>query len=263
MSRFSNDFRDQIANRVCRHFDKYCEFTNPLTFDAIEDVYRQAFEPRKWNAMNELLDCKFGRKCLNRSGSFELYTGDDKQKQKYSRTHITFGFPDGKTRPNLDIEFQQLHADVQDKILHWIQKAVALRELRQKLYWRINNLFDCEWEKNRSYGANGWFGGPEPGVGCNTPGQVHRIWPELLAFMPVEMRDTVRNASTKSRLPDRIHNWGSVEQFLCLEARHDGQDEKELAFERRVFDALTHILVQMSMMVEVRHVEGYPTVSLA
>lgn len=261
MSRFNRDFRGSIASKVCRHFDKYCEFINPVEFDVMQDVYRPAFKKKQWNALDVLMDSKHGRKCLSRSSSFELFTDDRKGKGSWERDHITFGFPDGKNRPDVEIEFQQLHVDVQDNIKGWTDKAMRLKKLRKKLHSRVHDLFDWEWDDYAGYSSTGGRrGGPTPGVGCNTPGQLMRIWPELMAFLPVEYRDVARQANMKSRMPPRIHDWGTVDQFLSLELRHEDQDPKEMAFDRRVFDALTHILVQMSLMIEVRHVEGYPSV---
>ena len=264
MSRFNRDFRNGIGSRVCRHFDKYCEITNPVPFDVLQDVYRPAFKKKQWNALEQLLSTKLGRKCLSRSSTFELFTDDRKGQGSWNRDHITFGFPDGTNRPDVEIECQQLHVDVQDKIKVWSDKAIALKNLRKKLHRRVTDLFDWEWDDYAGYSSTGGRrGGPTPGVGCNTPGQLIRIWPELVAFLPVEHRDVVRNAHVKSRMPPRIHNWGTIDQFLCLEPKHDEQDPKELAFERRVFEAMTHILVQMSLMTEVRHVDGYPVVQVA
>lgn len=256
MIRFNRDFRGSIANRVCRHFDKYCEITNPVQFDVLQDVYRPAFNKKQWSALVELLSSGLGKECLSRSNSFELLIDDRKGVGLYRRNHITFGFPDGMNRPNIEIEFSQLHVDAQDNIKVWTTKAIALKRLRNKLYGRIDNLFNWEWDNY----IGGRRGGPTPGVACNTPGQLMRIWPELMAFLPVQYRDVVRNANKQSRMPSHIHNWGTIDQFLCLEPANDEQDPKELAFERRVFEALTHILVQMSLMIEVRHIEGYPSV---
>lgn len=261
MSRFSRDFRDNIANRICRHYDKYCEITNPVPFNVLLDVYKPAFKKKQWNALEVLMDSKHGRKCLSRSNTFELMMDDRKGKGSWERDHITFGFPDNKNRPDIEIEFSQLHVDVQDNIKVWGAKALQLKNLRKKLYCRIDSLFDWEWDDYAGYSSTGGRrGGPTPGVACNTPGQLMRIWPELMAFMPVEHRDVVRNANMKSRMPGRIHGYGTIDQFLCIEAWSDEQDPKELAFELRVFEALTHILVQMSLMIEVNHVDGYPSV---
>jgi hypothetical protein len=265
MTRFNRDFRGQIANKVCRHYDKYCEIVNPVTFNVMQDVYRPAFKKKQWNALEELLDSKLGRKCLVRSATFELFTDDRKGRGSWERNHITFGFPDSKYRPDVEIEFQQLHVDAQEKINAWITKAIQLKTLRGKLFRRVSDLFNWEWDNYAGYNSQtgGRRGGPTPGVGCNTPGQLIRIWPELMAFMPVEHRDVVRQANMKSRLPSRIHDWGTIDQFLCLEPLHANQDPKELAFERRTFDALTHILVQMSLMIDVRHDDTYPVVHVA
>lgn len=262
MSRFSNDFRGGFANRVCRHFDKYCEITNPVEFHVVDDVYQKAFKKKAWNAMNLLLESKFGRKCLQRGNTFDLYLPGKAGARKHERTHITFGFPDKKRRPDMEIEFYDLHPDVQEHLNAWVKKAVGLRELRKRLYRRVDDLVDCEWDDWAGTDSRGnRRGGPTPGVGCNTPGQMYRIWPELLPFLSADLRGTVRNASVKSRLPGRISNWGTVDQFLALEEQEE-QTVEELAYDRRIFDALTHILVQMSLMMDVPHDDAYPDIHI-
>jgi len=265
MSRFSNDFRDSFGNKIARHFDKYSEITNPLTFCPLEDVYKQAFSTKEWDALSLLMERKIGRQTLNRSSSFDLYLPETyKGQQKHQRDHVTFGFPDGKNRPNIDVEYYKLHPDVQAKLDSWLKKAVSLKRLRHEIWHRCDRLLDWGWDKHRNYGSNGWYGGPEPGQACNTPGQVYRVWPELLPFLPAEDRHKVMNASVKSPLPKTILNYGTVDQFLCKErwthANGDLYSDEEMEFEKRKFDALSHILVQMSLMIDVPHVKGYPTV---
>ena len=267
MSRFKKALRDSFGNRVAKHFDKYCEITNPVKFDALHDIYKEAFTRKEWNALEVLLGTNLGKECLSLSSSFELYlpATDPKRTQQHQRRHITFGFPDNVLRPGLDLEYMELNPDAQARLDMWIKKTMNLKTLRQELWHRCDRLLDWGWESNKSYSpGNGWRGGPEPGQGCNTPGQVYRIWPELLPFLPVEGRDMVRNASVKSRLPDTIMDYGTVEQFLCIEPRtnNDGdeQSKEELAFERRKFEALSHILTQMSLMMDVPHVRGYPSI---
>jgi len=263
MSRFKKEFRDCFANRVTKHFDKYCEITNPVKFDALHDIYKEAFTSREWSAMDILLGTSLGQECLEASDSFILNlpsaSGDI-----HGQRRVTFGFSDGIKRPCLNLEYSELNADTQAKLDMWVKKTLNLKILRQELWHRCDRLLDWGWERNRSYGANGWYGGPEPGQGCNTPGQVYRIWPELLPFLPVDDRGNVRNASVKSRLPDVIIGYGTVEQFLCKQHSYNDegeeQSDEELAFARRKFDALTHILVQMSLVIDVPRVRGYPSI---
>lgn len=263
MSRFNREFRDSFANRIAKHYDKFCEITNPVKFDALHDVYREAFTSREWIALETLLDTKLGRDCLCESDSFHLFLPQSKEDIRGQR-RVTFGFADGVSRPGLSLQYAELNSDTQELLNMWVKKAINLKILRQELWKRCDRLLDWGWDKHRVYGHDGWRGGPQPGQGCNTPGQVHRIWPELVPFLPAEDRNMVCSSSTKSRLPETILDYGTVEQFLCLEKSYnddgDEQSDEELAFERRKFDALTHILVQMSLMIDVPRVRGYPAI---
>ena len=265
MNRFSKEFRGGFGNRVARHFDKYCEISNPVTFDPLHDLYKEAFTRKEWAAMNVLLSTKTGRLCLDTSDSFIVYlpTDSSTRTSAHLRKRITFGFPDEVWRPSLDIEYIEINPQARKKLDSWIKKMRGLKELRMELWDRCDKLLDWGWHSRQVYGTSGWRGGPTPGQGCNTPGQVYRIWPELLPFLNIESRGQVRCASAKSRLPDIILEYGSINQFLCLEktTNDDGdeQSDEELIFARRRFDALTHILVQMSLMMEVSHDNTYPS----
>ena len=263
MSRFSRDLRRNVASRVCRHFDKFAEFTNPVEFDVMEAVYKPAYPDEDWTSMNTLLESKFGKECLSVSNDFELLMPGNEGRSKWSRTRDTFKFPDGKYRPSLEVEFSQLPTHSQEVITPWISKAIGYKKLRAELYNRVHALFDCQWDKYKSQDESGnWRGGPTPGTGCNTPGQVYRIWPEVVPLLPLEIRDEVRGANVRSRLPNHIHGYGGVNAFLALEPRDGVDDPTALKFEKRMFDAITHILVQMSLMTDVPHVKNYPEVSV-
>lgn len=268
MARFSKEFRGELPNKVARHFDKYIEYTNPLTFCPLQDVYRAAFTEDEWTALNLLMDRKIGRECFNRYGTFDLYVS------KSNRTHITFEFPDGRRRPSLDIHIDQLTDEAQKKIMAWIKTAVSYRKLRQFMRQRIVSLLNWGWERGQTYdyNRNCWRGGPTSGQGCNTVGQVNRIWPELLVFFPAEMIGAVRNASMKSRLPSffklRKHTL-TPEQFMLQDRLFHDRDEtepysdEEMEFERRKLKAVNHILVQMSLIKDVPNVDKYPEITLA
>lgn len=282
MAKFSRNQRAELPNKVCAHFDKYCEITNPVPFDPVKDIYIPTLGPKTWDALNVLLESNYKNDLLNRGYNFDLYLdGGDKSGRKWQRPHITFGFPEGQTRlPNLEIDWCEVTPATQDKVQAWAQKALQLRKLRRELFARVENLLDWGWQHNKSWdGYRGhWRGGPTSGQGCNTAGQVVRIWPELLPYLPVMARDSVRGAQVKSRLPRFINGHGTPKQFMLkdrpykyssynpdddpqLDQREPLTDE-EWEYEKRKLDAMTHILVQMSLMVDVPRVKGYPTVHL-
>lgn len=268
--RFSKEYRDSFGNKIAAHFDKYSQITNPVTFCALTDIYRPAFSRKEWTSMCRLLETKLGKNCLTRGQSFELRLPGKPGESSWQRKSITFRFPDGRKRPGLDIEYADLEPAVQQNLDAWLKKAISLKELRKELWRRCDRLLDFGWESQVHFGNNGWRGAPTPGQGCNTPGQVYRIWPELLTFMGADTVAKVRGAHVKSKLPDFILDYGSAEQFRCESLWfHDGNldgdqgyTDEEMKFEKRKFDALTHILVQMSLMMDVDHVKHYPSISI-
>lgn len=268
--RFSRSYRDAFATKICSHFDKYAQIKNPLTFDPINDVYKHHFSSDDWKAIQQLLLTKAGHDCLNTSSRFDLYLpAEDGRTQTWQRNRIGFRFNDDIWRPSPDIEFDSLPENVQDNIRSWVVKAIGLKQLRGDLWRRCNALVNDGWEPRRSWNPQGhWVGGPEAGVGCNTPNQVVRIWPELQPFMGDECKDSIRNANVKSRLPGAIKGFGTIAQFKCeAQLFHDRDEddpysEEEMKLAKRKFDAMTEILVQASLLVDVNHVKGYPDVQV-
>lgn len=274
MSRFTREFRDEFPNKVARHFDKYVEYVNPVPFCPLEDIYRQAFTPDEWDCLNTLMERSIGRRTLHRDGSFELLLPGKKGVASFQRNRVTFQFPDKRKRPGIEIEFDELPDSTQANINTWLKTAVGYRKLRRELFARVKALLDWGWERNQSYDhyRGCWRGGPTPGQGCNTVGQVNRIWPELLAFFPPEMIARVRNAHVKSRLPDYILYRGknlSPQQFMVKAPLWHDIDEteaythEEMTFVRRRLEAINHVLVQMSLLKDVPHDDNYPEITLA
>ena len=275
MGRFNGDIRKTLPNQIARHFDKYIEFVNPLTFCPLQDLYRHAFTEDEWRSLNYLLERDIGRDCLAADRKFTLVMSEGKESILYYRDHVVFWFPDEVLRPPLEIELDRLPYSVQEKLLGWLKKSFAYQRLRRELRTRIEALLDWGWLANQSYDSSrgSWRGGPTPGQGCNTIGQVYRVWPELLPFFPPEEVAVARNASVKSRLPDFImyeDEQLTVGQFVCKERlfycdtdKAKPYTDQEMQLARRRFKAISHILVQMSLMKDVEHVKNYPEVFLA
>lgn len=281
MSRIESHLRGQLPNRICDHFDKYCEIINPVTFDPIKDIYQPSLEPAEWEALQVLMGSKHKADLLSRGFSFALYLGDDTKVPKYRRSHITFPFPDGDNRlPQLELEISSLPYHLRSEVEKWTNKAVSLRKLRKYLWKRVEAVLDHGWDQRKYYdNYRGCYrGGPTPGQGVNTAGQLVRLWPELLPFLPSEYRNALVNASVKSRLPKFIVGWGTPDEFRLRSRpyKHNHYDpdvdeeitqshpmsDEEWATAKRMLEAVNHILVQMSLMKDVNHVTGYPSVAV-
>lgn len=241
MARFNQQFRDHFANKVCRHYDKYCEITNPMSFNPTDDIYRTVYSKEHWDAMQLLCRDKRLKQSMTRGATFDMQMPHPGK--SWQAPHVTFYFDKGLKLPSLDVKYDHLEDYVKQKIDAWLRKAFAMKELRQDLWYRVDKMVEVDkWA--RSYT-------------CNTPGQMIRLWPELQPFLPVAERDTVRNACVKSKLPDKMQGrFDTPAKFRCETIDCDPLD-------KRKFDALTHILLQMSLMTDVDHDDRYPSVYLS
>ena len=103
------------------------------------------------------------------------------------------------------------------------------------------------------------------------------MWPELLAFFPMDQVAKVRNASVRSRLPAYIADYGTPEQFMCTKRpdhRYEYDEDthtvtgyepftdEEWDYEKRKLEAINTIITQMSLIKDVHHVEDYPDIHL-
>lgn len=277
--RFSNVFRARFPNQVCNHFDKYIMFTHPLTFDPHEVAYLPAWPDEEWKAWETLEKSKHANEALSKGNQFKVVLNKDSQ-SSWSRPSITFYHPEGRNLPSLDINLDDLPLESREIVFNWASKLSAYRKLRSALWGLVQSILDWGWEDSKVFRAGGgwdgrgsWVGAPTSGMGCNTVGQVKRIWPELVMFFPDDMQQSLRQASAKSRLPKYIRDWGEPEVFM-LEKRPahsveydeaEGEvtygkpySDEEWAEAKRVREAINHILIQMSLMKDVRPVSRYP-----
>lgn len=284
MSRFNQKFRQKMPGRVANHFDKYIQFINPVPFNPFEEIYKPAWPKAEWDACNLMLDSKFARPYINKGTTFKVYVSDDSNKSEWQRDYVQFHMPAGVKYPSCNIELLECPQEVIDKVRPWMSKGLALRKLRSELYKRIEQLLDWGWDCHKHWDSynGGWRGGPTTGQGCNTMGQVNRIWPELVVYFPPDEIAKVRNANQKSRLPAFIKGHGTPGMFTCEERPHhiiryledetddgkriygcemeDPYTDEQWEFAKRKFDALNHILIQMSLVKDVPHVRDYPDI---
>lgn len=273
---FKEGFRLSFPNQVCAYFDRYIEYMNPVEFSPLEDVYKTVYSSEEWEAMVTLRKSRYKRSVLQASRSFIVLLDENTQLGSYARQKVEFYFDDGKRYPELQIEHKHLPPDVWHMVRQWAGKVIAMTLLRKELRERVHNLLDNQ--RDRQWVGPVWRLRSQAGTGCNTVGQVIRIWPELLPFLPQNQIQTARNMSMKSRLPPYIYKHGKPEQFTCEHrpyvpntVRYDEEERKasgELMTDddwkeaRRRFDAIGQILTQVSLMKDVPSVKNYPSVSV-
>lgn len=151
-------------------------------FDVVNDyhaeLYRYALTDDEWAAWDLLRR----NPQVSRLVSTSQYLVVRNTGGKFS---ITFDRP-GEKFMQLTVDWGSLPQDTQLKIHNWMIRSESYRWETEAITKRIKSLVMC----------------------CATAGQIERVWPELLGFMPEETIDTRFVKKARSPYPDGVWEEG-------------------------------------------------------
>jgi hypothetical protein len=233
--------RRSFVRSVSAQFMKYAEYKLPVPVDPISDIYRAAFTEKEWIAFRYLRQSK--PRCFKDHGEFNLYWTNNTSGSS-ACPHVAFPFPENMVAPNFGVMVQDLPEITQRKLFTWIKSMNKFRSLHDELKGRVDGLLG-----NVTIASSL----QDMSAGCNTPGQLYRIWPELQPFFPTEWKSVTRKASMKSRLPSHVSYKGCTpDTFRC---RHSDCPWEE----KQRFEDITDVLRRLALAVDIPRIEGYPT----
>lgn len=237
---FSRDFRAKIAGKIQERYKSYWHAMHPRDF-SVRDLYKTAFTKKEWNALLLLRD---RRKEVVKSGWTWEYTIDLSNmadRPDYIPEYPELTFKVKESWPSIEVKENQLPEDVRMKMRDWIITAYQYQNDSNVLGSKLQELVRMQFS-HIGIGNYGRDRTVEKAT-VNTPGTLHRIWPELLPFLDSEFKDTLRNKKVKSPLPK-----GWTEETLA--DFHYGP-----AMER-----VTYALTVMSLIPR-QHDKKYPSLS--
>lgn len=213
---FTKSYRDHFARGLAQRYKAYWHQMHPRIFKQ-SDLYQQAFTKREWKALCLLRE---RRKEVIDTGATWWYSMDlsdmhDRPEDVPKKPQL--GFDCKKGWPSIEVPEGDFSPETQTMLRDWTLIAYQYKRDSEILERKLKNLvklehshFDYEDRNIRT-------------AAVNTPGQLFRIWPELLPFLDGSDRDVLRNKKVKSPLPK---SWDESD----LESFHYGPAMERLSY---------------------------------
>lgn len=244
-NQLSHDDRQRTVSIVRNKFGRYVKAIHPWPFEPLP-LYRASYDFKGWIAIRYL--SKFFPDTMNVSNTFTVMLDTRFNDSTHNRDRLYVSF-DMIKLPARVVELGQLEAETRERMIEWGERAIHLDKLVAWTTVRLNALFGNPNIRRMK----------DIDPGCNTPGQVSRVWPEILPFLPGDSKDVLRNASIKSR-PPSMFKWDgrrmSAEQFMLLDWDANKQQKK-------ILEEVNQHLIAVSLIDTIDVPEGYPSISPA
>jgi hypothetical protein len=167
----------------------YRQLKNPFPFEDKLAVYRRAYSDKEWAAMRYIREHK--PEMLNPAVKFTVRC------DKHAITVHVKDFPSEHlpTIAPMDAE-KCFDEDERAALWEWCTNERHFLDLEHFICRRLDRMM--------GHIVAAWSVGDLEHPRCNTVGQLARLWPEVVPFMPERWRDTIRLKCVKSRLPSGI-----------------------------------------------------------
>lgn len=224
---FSKEYRTRLVDEVTHRFKCYWHVMHPVTFNS-NDLYRLAFSSEEWDALM-LLRQRY-RAAISTGWSWTYMTNEDDDGPKIG---LTFSTDD--ELPNIELNERDVPDILAKRLRGWALRAKHYDDLDTTLRSKLNKLVRLQFQykdvENRRV---------EKAI-VNTPGTLHRVWPEILPFLDNQSRDTMREKRMRSPMPK---DWDDDD----YKEFHEGPEMEELA----------EALIAMALLPK-DYDENYPT----
>lgn len=153
----------------------------PPPFD-LEEFYASMYTPQEWDAIRTIHASPTASRLLFYSRTLEINTKDNlfpNSEDKHVRVMLHFG----RALPNRDeVAWKKILPQYQKLIIEWAGPWQRYSQEAFGVCLAVSDLCDV----------------------CETPGQVARLWPNIVQFLPELNRDGLRTKRAKSPYPDCV-----------------------------------------------------------
>lgn len=204
---FSKEYRRRLIGEVTQRFKCYWHAVHPVTFDPIA-LYRLAFSQEEWDAM-ALLRERF-RDTLTTGYRWYYVTNECQQ-----HPIIKLEFSTDDEMPEIELNERDLPDQLAKRLRDWAVRAKHYDDMDGLLRDKLRQLVKLEFKYRDNDGKK------IERASVNTPGTMHRVWPEILPFLDNQSRETMQSKCMKSPLP---RDWVD-EDYVEF---HEGEKMEEL-----------------------------------
>ncbi len=204
---FSKEYRGRLVGDVCQRFKCYWHVMHPVTFDP-NGLYRLAFTKEEWDAIKVLRERY--RAALSTGWSWTYMTNEDADGP---RVGLTFTTDD--ELPNIELNERDVPEALAKRLRAWALRAKHYDDLDSTLRAKLNKLVKLQFQYQDADNRR-----VDKAI-CNTPGTLHRVWPEILPFLDNQSRDVMRGKKMRSPMPRNFSDT-DYKEF------HEGPEMEEL-----------------------------------
>ncbi len=226
---FKKEYRGRLVSEVRHRFKCYWHAVHPVVFDP-NDIYRLAFSTEEWNAMM-LLRERF-KDTLRVGWRWQYVTNECA-----NHPEIKLEFSTNDDMPEIELNERDLPDRLALRLRAWAVRAKHFDDMDSLLRDKLLQLVKLEFMFKDADGKK------IERAAVNTPGTLHRVWPEILPFLDNQSRDEMRGKRMKSPMP---REWKDED----YDEFHAGPEMEEL----------TLALVAMALLSK-DYDENYPELS--
>lgn len=148
-------------------------------FDLVKDfkteLYRYAMTEAEWNAWELLEANKSFRNAMTYTSQLHIVNNE-------GGFNITITRPSTERYVSMPIRWYNLPEALREGIHNWMIRSETYKQEYVEVRGRVKSL----------------------SLICSTPGQIERVWPELMGFMPGHVIDSRLEKKSKSPYPDGV-----------------------------------------------------------
>ena len=199
-----------IHERVETLLENRWKYLNPFDMfkDVKEEIYRWALSAEEWEAWRLLHGNKHFNAAMN-------YTDRLYIRNHAAQFNLSLQVPHARF-VKVSIEWENLPEGTQELIHNWVIRSEAYRWEYVAIKDRVQRLVRL----------------------CSTPGQIERVWPELMGFMPGEVIDRRFAKKAQSPYPE-----GAYDEYEYEEGKPVRRELKE-EFRPEVLDGFNDALAE-------------------
>jgi len=210
---FSKQYRRKLIDECQHRFKCYWHAIHPVVFNP-NDLYRLAFSTEEWDAMSVLRE---RYKETLRTGYHWDYVINEVESPgtEADLEKVNLRFSTDDHLPQIELNERDIPERLAKRIAAWGREAKRLDYMESLLREKLGELVHLEFQE---YDCNNRK--IERAI-VNTPGTMHRVWPEILPFLDNQSRNEMTQKSMKSPMPK---HWDNADYCEF----HEGKEMEEL-----------------------------------
>jgi hypothetical protein len=173
--------QDEVGRTIYERVEKLLESRWKLLcpFDIVqrrEELWHYAMTNEQREAWQLLSRDKHFENAINRNNSFDIVNKEGKFRVRVPLLYGSGGVP------RWPVNWHNLPTDLRERLHHWMLQSRAYRDEFHTIRDLVKKLV----------------------MSCATPGQIERVWPELLGFMPEHVKDQRLDKKARSPYPEGV-----------------------------------------------------------